>query len=294
MNKASTILNELKELSPAVAAINRQLPYQVPAGYFDTLADTINTRIVNGASLPETGKENPYQAPEGYFDSLAANIMNRIKATEAGSPREELSFLSPVLNNLDKKFPFSNPVEYFEELPENVVAGIKAVDFVNEELENLSPLMNGLKGKQVYEVPANYFDIVPGIVLDRIKQQNALVVVVDFRKRMFRYAAAAVVIGIMAWGAWMYSGKPAEIKPIVKNSPVLTPDSVSSELVKTLSDSDLVSLADNPVFSATETTDIALDEWTTGDTNELLGDLSDEVLEQYLDQQAENNTSIIN
>jgi hypothetical protein len=140
MNTATTILNELKELSPAVAAINRQLPYQVPLGYFDTLADTIRTRIVNSAYLPETGKENPYQAPEGYFESLATNIMSRIKATEAGSAKEELSFLSPVLNSLDKKVPFSNPEAYFEELPENVVAGIKAVDFVNEELENLSSL----------------------------------------------------------------------------------------------------------------------------------------------------------
>jgi hypothetical protein len=131
-------------------------------------------------------------------------------------------------------------------------------------------------------------------VLGRIKQQNSLVVAVDFRKRVFRYAAAAVVIGIMAWGAWMYSGKSSEIKPIVKNSPAPIPDSVSSELVKTRSDSDLISLADNPVFSTTETTDIALDELTSGDTNELLGDLSDEVLEQYLDQQVENNTSIIN
>ncbi len=294
MNTATTILNELKELSPAVAAINRQLPYQVPAGYFDTLADTISARIASGASLLETVKENPYQAPKGYFDLLAATILNRIKATEAGSPTEELSFLSPVLNSLDKKAPFSNPVEYFEELPENVVAGIRAVDFVNEELENLSPLMNDLKNKQVYQVPANYFDTVPGMVTDKITQQDALVVAVDFRKRVLRYAAAAVVIGIMALGAWMYSGKPTEIKPIAINSSAPIPDSVSSELVKTLSDSDLVSLADNPVFSGTETTDIALDELTTNDTNELLGDLSDEVLEQYLDQQAENNTSIIN
>ncbi len=294
MNTATNILDELKELSPAVAAINRQLPYQVPAGYFDTLPDTIKARIADGRSLPETSKDNPYEAPEGYFDSLAANIMNRIKATEAGSPREELSFLSPVLNSLDKKVPFSNPKEYFEELPENVVAGIKAVDFVNEELENLSPLMNGLKNKRVYETPANYFDSVPEMVLNKIKQQNTLVVAFNFRKKLFRYAAAAVVIGIMAFGAWMYSAKPTEINQIVKTLPALNPDSASSELVKTLSDSDLVSLADNPVFSATETTDIALDELANGDTNELLGDLSDEVLEQYLDQQNENNTNIIN
>jgi hypothetical protein len=294
MNPSINILNELKEISPVVAAISRQLPYQAPEGYFDTLPGIIQARITGGSLLPEV-KENVYQAPQGYFDGLAGTILSRIKASEAASPKEELLYLSTVLNSLDKTTPYSQPETYFEELPGNVVSGIKAVDFVNEELENLSPLMSSLKNKQVYHVPVHYFDGIPGGVLERIKHENGRVVAITFRKRVLRYAAAAVIIGMMAAGAWMYADKPA--REIVKTDITVAPavDSIPAELMKTLSDSELSGLADNPVLAEMDATDISssFDELVSNDATDLLAGMPDETLQQYLEEQSEDN-SIIN
>src|SRR5258707_799441 len=114
MDSRTTILDELKEISPLVATIGHEAPYTVPAG---------------------------------YFKGLAGTVLNRIKASSATSPKEELAFLSPLLNRLEKKSPYSMPAGYFNELPDNVVSGVQAIEFVNEELENLSPLMASLKDK---------------------------------------------------------------------------------------------------------------------------------------------------
>lgn len=295
MTPSINILAELNEISPVVAGISRQLPYQVPAGYFDTLSEAIHERIAKGLLLNgEVGKNNLYQVPEGYFDSLANNVLNRVRSLEASSGREELLHLAPVLNSLDKTMPYSKPNTYFEELPENVVAGIKAVDFVNEELENLSPLMSSLKNKRVYEVPVSYFDTVAGTVVSRIKQQTARVVALQFRKRVMRYAAAAVVTGIMAIGAWMYMGNIPG-KPVAEQSaPIVAAatDSIPAELVKILSDAELAGVADNPVFAEPDVTDISLDELASNEAGELLAGVPDEALQQYLEEQSDENAII--
>lgn len=288
MNSNPTILNELKELSPVVAAINRQLPYQLPAGYFDTLAATINGRIASGTGILDGAKDNMYTIPQGYFNSLADSIMNRIKAAEAGTPQEELSQLSPVLSKIEKTIPYTKPVGYFEELPENVIAGAKAVDFVNEELENLSPLMSSFKNKQVYEVPANYFDNLADGVLSKLQAQTAKVVSVSFRKRVLKYAAAAVITGIIAMSAWMYISKDTIIIPETASNQIPTE-------IKALSDSTLMSFENSNTLSLIEITDDAsIDDLATNDINDLLTDLPDETLQQYLEEDAADNSTLIN
>ena len=111
MESRSTILNELKELSPTVAGIGNALPYQVPQGYFDTLAEMILQRV----------------------------------RTQSLSAQEELETLSPLLNGLSRKLPYEVPQGYFNELSENVMGGAKAIDFVNSELQGISPLLESLK-----------------------------------------------------------------------------------------------------------------------------------------------------
>lgn len=289
MNSNPAILNELKEISPAVAAINRQLPYLVPAGYFDTLSDTINDRIANGIVVLEGATNNIYTIPQGYFNSLADNIMNRIKAMEADTTQEELSHLSPVLNTVDKAMPYSKPAAYFEELPENVIAGANAVDFVNEELENLSPLMSSFKNKQVYEVPASYFDNLSNDVLSKVQTQNAKVVSVSFRKRVLKYTMAAAITGIVAISAWMYFNNANTIVEPVVNSEKIP------EEIKAMTDSTLMSFADNNILSLAEITDdISINAIATNDVNDLLTDLPDETLQQYLEEDAADNSTLIN
>src|SRR5262245_12431991 len=108
MESRNNILNELHEISPAIARIEAVNPYRVPEGYFEGLADTV-LQIVKADEVPpalKAAKGNPYDVPPGYFEGLAGIILNRIKATEAATAKEEIETLSPLLGSLNKKGPY--------------------------------------------------------------------------------------------------------------------------------------------------------------------------------------------
>jgi hypothetical protein len=275
MENRNTILNELKEISPVVAQVGFQLPYEVPAGYFEGLAAQVLARVREEVSpvLPAK-KDNPYEVPQGYFESFASNILKRIKADEAETAKEELEVLSPLLSALSKKNPFSTPEGYFEDLTDNAVSGAMAIDFVNVELENLSPLMNSLKGKNVYEVPAGYFEQLPQQVLERAKKQPAKTVSMNFTRRVLRYAAAAVVAGLIITAAWLYMGRGGDkIDPAI-----VVIENVSDEALQDFIENQTVNPAETAVITSANT------EMNADDLQEMLADVSDDELIKYADQ----------
>jgi hypothetical protein len=241
MENRNTILNEVKEISPVVAQVGFQLPYEVPAG---------------------------------YFEGLAAQVLARVKANEAATAKEELEVLSPLLSGLSKKNPFSTPEGYFEELTDNAVSGARAIDFVNVELENLSPLMNSLKDKNVYEAPAGYFAQLPAQVLQKAKSQPAKVVQMNFTRRVLRYAAAAVVAGLIITAAWLYMGRGSStIDPALAG-------------IEEVSDVALQDFIENQTVNPSETSVIASAnaDLVAEDLQEMLADVSDDELIKYADQ----------
>lgn len=282
MENRNIILNELKAISPVLAEAGFRNVYEVPAGYFEALPGRM-LGLVKGAEgedspvLPAK-KDNPYQVPQGYFDNFAASLLQRIKASEAKSAQEELETLSPLLSGLGKKMPFSTPENFFEELSENAVSGAKAIDFVNVELENLSPLMSSLKDKQVYEAPAGYFDQLPEQVLQKVKSQPAKVVSMNFTRKVVRYAAAAVVAGLIVTAAWLYIGNGNTGKNIAG--------------IEQISDEALESFMESQDVAPAETTLLAVNaEINPDDLKEMLVDVSDEELEKYVDQYSANENS---
>jgi hypothetical protein len=284
MDNNNIILNELKEISPVVAAIGNQLPYTVPQGYFDDFSAQLMLRIAieeKGGTDPvlQINKDNVYQVPTGYFENLAGNIINRIKAQEIENPREELELLSPLIGQIGKKNPFSSPEGYFNEFSDNIIAGVKAIDFVNDELENLSPLMAGLKNKQVYEVPDGYFETTTAAILQKAKQQQpAKVISIGFGKKIMRYAAAAVITAVIATGSWIY------FKPAATN-----PDTIAGimEKVKKASDDEILNYTENSTASVADTSTIigTDDDISNNDSKDLLANISDEELQQYATDQ---------
>lgn len=64
----------------------------------------------------------PYSVPLGYFEGLAEQVLTRIRQEEA---KEELGTLSPLLQQLSKKQPYSTPVGYFD-FPVNLPASEQA------------------------------------------------------------------------------------------------------------------------------------------------------------------------
>ena len=276
--------------------------YEVPQGYFDTLADKLLQRVKEEepALSPalQQAKQVTYEVPQGYFDSLPATILNRIKAEQTDGVNEELEILSPLLSQIGKRTPFSMPAGYFEELSENAVAGAQAIDFVNGTLENLSPLMSSLKNKQVYEVPAGYFEQLPGQVLQAAKaQQPAKVVSISFTRRVIQYAAAAVVAGIIAVAGWMYMSKGTDkITPDkVEMASVIVPkpelNKLSDEVLEKYLESQTAAPAETAAAATDNTANAEID---ATDMKDMLADVSDEDLQQYLDKYSSNKDIITN
>ena len=140
-----------------------------------------------GSSLPTESVENIYSVPEGYFDSFAAQVQSLI-----------------WLSSLPKENPYTVPEAYFDKLGDQIMEGIRNhPDYrtSKEELAEISPLLENLNKRPVYSVPQGYFEnfkVTPGA-----EQGVDSKVVSLSRRRWFRYAAAAVVTGIIALGGLM-------------------------------------------------------------------------------------------
>jgi hypothetical protein len=98
------IINELQEVAPHLAAAGSELPYGVPAGYFDGFVSSMLLKVRRG---------NLSDVPAGYFNQFAVQMLNKVRNNEV---RTELEEISPFLNSLPKSMPFSLPNDYFEEL----------------------------------------------------------------------------------------------------------------------------------------------------------------------------------
>jgi hypothetical protein len=298
MENNINILNELREISPVVAALDKTMPYAVPDGYFEGLnlriLLTIATFEKQGADpAVNIPKEPVYTVPEGYFEDLAGHILNRIKAGTTRNSTEELELLSPLLSQSEKKMPYSAPSGYFGELSENIVAGVRAIDFVNEELENLPRLMSDLKILNTYRVPAGYFENLPDTILNNVRQkQGAKVVSIGFGGRLFRYAAAAAVIGFIALGTYFY------LKPVEKPG---AQTAVLEKGIGKVSDQELENFVNNSVsdpgvlsgVNTTATTNITA-EISEADAKDLFADVSSEELQQYLEEHGKPVNAITN
>jgi hypothetical protein len=231
-------------------------------------------------------KENVYQAPAGYFDNLAGNILNRVKAEEADAHLEEPDLSSTLWQQLGKKNPFTVPEGYFDDFSDNIVAGAKAIEFVNEELENLSPLMISLKTKQVYEVPAGYFDGNAEAILKKLNEPAAAKVIsIGFGKKIMRYAAAAVVAGLVVVSGYFITKTPDQIAATGRKQTAL--DSLGG--VAKLSDQDLENFLNINTASVADTSTIITtdEEITEKDSKDLLANITDEELQHYAEQHVE-------
>ncbi len=134
----------------------------------------------------------PYQVPEVYFETLSTVIMARI----AAGGNEENSLLQVA----GTAMPQDVPAGYFDTLADSILTKIKtAGNDVTTELQELSPVLAGIGNTNVYEVPAGYFDTVADTFAAQVKPQATVVSL--FKARTWvRYAAAAVVISMLAFG----------------------------------------------------------------------------------------------
>jgi len=227
------------------------------------------------STLANHPAQNTYTVPGGYFEGLVAQTLNRIKALEATTASEELSFLSATLNNISKETVYTVPAGYFEGLEEKILQSVSRDNnqTAKEELETLSPLLSGLKKEIPYAVPAGYFDSL------QTKQETKVVSITSHK--WFRYAVAAVMVGVVATVALLINNSQRSFDKFVAK--------VDKE-IKKASDKELIEFV--------ELTDASRDMAVNGskeDVKELLKDIPAAELQEFLEEVAEpgidNNTS---
>ena len=210
MNNSVDILNELKEVSPLLAGINKVNVFTVPQGYFETVAGTV-TACLNENVTAVAWEQG--EVPAGYFENLPAGILAKIKDTVAG----ELQEISPLLAGIKKANPFEAPQQYFEQLPPVILSKVEA--------DEMPVLLQQAKSLQPFEVPQEYFKNLGGIILNKVNQQaGAKVVTMPNRRNLLvKYAAAAMLTGAVALGVYKFTNN---ISPVT----IITPETASIKM----------------------------------------------------------------
>jgi hypothetical protein len=219
METKNDILNELASFSPLIAAMDKVNVYTVPQGYFDSISFTVLACLPHQQGLtPITANLKDAAVPEGYFDQLAAAIIDKIKADQ--SAKEEIRSLSPILSDLQRKQVFEVPTGYFDQLTTAIFDSTQNSSS-KDELKKLSPVLNGIQSKNILEVPADYFAGLSNSILQKAKTPSASVTNSRVRTMFIRYAAAAILTGVIALGTLQYLGQQHPAQPLAAASVVL-------------------------------------------------------------------------
>jgi hypothetical protein len=213
-------------------------------------------------TLLETGVRMPYFVQEGYFEQLADNILE--KAT--------VGLISNTVN-----IGYQVPEDYFSGLASKILLRVNEIDSENtslyDENELIAPLLNTFSKNMPYSVPANYFEH----FTIQIPVEKAKVVPMKKMRNWMTYAAAAVFVGIMVTGSFLFSDKQQE-----KDFEKFQNMDVAAALDQ-VSDSELNSYIDenhaNSVDDVTEVDRVNLD-----NVDDKIQSMSTENLNEYLNE----------
>ena len=248
------------------------------------------------------GKQSllPYKVPVGYFENFPEKMLQQVKTVEA---QDEIAAISPLLAGLSKKMPFTVPEGYFErteqEFGNNSIQEGKQSGIMSE-LSTGSPLHKiGRTGP--YTAPAGYFENLPQEILSKVQSGNNLgnathvapsssgAKVISLGKSWIRYAAAAVVTAVLALAGWLYfhpasdslGVNPAFVKQLDKE-------------IREISDEEILEFTNPTSTIYYGTAVLAPGELSGSEVHDLLGDVSDEALQQYLQEFNGKNANSMN
>jgi len=297
MQVKNDISDELRSLSALVEGIGRQIPYELPEGYFEGLPREVLNRIAKMAMhdgpVVSLSKSLTFSVPEGYFDNFASQVLGRIKAGSAQndflgndflgndllgeSVQEELARLSAVVSQITRENPYQLPEGYFAEV---------------------SPILSVLKDKTTYLVPEGYFDYLPAAATAAATAKvGAKVVAIGssgkaVKGHWWKYAgvaAAACLILVFSWpqlhtGFSNISGEKTDGGQHVGTVDLAS--SMSQGLHK-VSDQEILSyLGDqNSILAEPAPNKTATVDMNDSDIKTLLGKVPDGELQQYMEEQ---------
>ncbi|MEO8582771.1 MAG: hypothetical protein ABI415_03180 [Flavitalea sp.] len=200
------------------------------------------------------------------------------------SIRSELREISPSLAEPPLVNPFSLPAGYFEELAEQVLRRIRTdeAQTPSEEIGILSPLLGGLKHKSTFTMPVGYMEQLTAETLETAgNDSKTRVVPMFFLGRTARFAAAAVVIGILATGAWFFTSHKRTDGSLAQTNEVTNNNQIRSQ-VDAISDAEMVNYLDSNLTITSMEAANSTDDIKQDDIEVLLADISDQELEHYL------------
>lgn len=271
MTPDKNIVSELKELAPVLAGQQQTVPYQVPVGYFESFPEKMLglVKYVKEKAVIET--------EEG------------IKPGEDFTAGEEIATLSPLLASLSKKMPFSVPGGYFDQI---APATLKTEQIATEDTEiETGSILLLVSRKGPFKVPVGYFEQFPEKMAQKARQLESGngAKIISIGRSWFRYATAAVVAGVLVLAGWFY------FQPASEN-PGLTP-----AFAKQL-ETEMQQISDEAILEYTNPTSSIYygtaanqaDELSEDDVHDLLGDVSDEALQKYLQEFNGKSTSYMN
>ncbi|MEO8862073.1 MAG: hypothetical protein ABI358_11655 [Ginsengibacter sp.] len=241
--------------------------------------------------LAEMEKINVFQVPEGYFMDLDVRIAAYAMLNDTS-----------VTDNISKRNLQKVPEGYFDTLSDSILNKIKIAypESAAEELQKLSPTLFSLKDLNVFSVPDGYFESFESEISKKInKKEPAKVISINKRSSWLKYAAAAVVTGVIAFSSLEIfksayygnnnAGGSSSVAITIKNSfQYKNADEVNAGIAK-LSDADIVKYLEkngNVMDNATLLNDIDVSEMP--DQTDYLQDAN--TLDSYLNKiGAKNN-----
>jgi hypothetical protein len=233
------------------------------------------------SSLVNIDVQNVYMVPAGYFDNLVMQVLNRIKALDTENAAEELSYLSPLLNSISKKMPYAVPADFFNKREEKIMQIMQKDNeeqTAAEELETLSPLLKSLKKEMPYSVPQGYFEGLNSPV--NIEEARPAAKVISITKqKWFRYAAAAMIIGFIAIGGFVFLNKKENIDPKTQSSEWVK---INTTKISIDDINNFVQLADEGVSQDVAIVDTKNELKDRNDIEELTKNISDKEIEDFL------------
>ncbi|MBL0881823.1 MAG: hypothetical protein IBJ16_00505 [Chitinophagaceae bacterium] len=211
----------------------------------------------------------PYKVPVGYFDALSEMILERIGTRLP-----------------HKVHVFEVPMNYFEQLPDAILQAVRHAD-VNDELQQIAPFLQSIPKTNPYQRK-----ITPVLDIEAIMDRKAesdsgkVIAMPATRKNLWmRYVAAAVMIGVLVTVAFIYNGNQS--MQLVNTDQYAKMD-VSNEISK-LSEDELtnyLSSAEKLMIAVADRETLLIDELP--DVNDHLDYMSDDELDQYLQESTES------
>lgn len=316
MQAKNDISDELRSLSALVEGIGRQMPYELPEGYFEGLPPLILGEVLNRIArmaihdepIADLPKSLTFSVPEGYFDNFASRVLDRIKAGAHGSQEgdasapipalfmgesatEELARISPIVSRITRENPYRLPEGYFAEV---------------------SPILSVLKDKTTYLVPEGYFDYLPAAAMAAATEKvGAKVVAIGNRGKVvkghwWKYAGAAAAACLILVFSWpqLHTGFSNISEKTAAGRHVGTVDLASSmsqglpsDLSRGLhkvSDQEILNYLDdqNSILAEpvpNESNNTATLDMNDSDIKTLLGDVPDRELQQYMEEHGRAN-----